>query len=522
MIYVFSTMANQPNDFLFQLIKSLSKAEKRSFKIYATRNSSGEAKFIQLFDAIDKAQEYDEEVIYQKISDLKKSQLSNLKAHLYKQILTSLRLNYISHNVDVQLREQIDHARILYDKGLYKQSLKILDKAKTFSAQHHRITLTTEILGFEKLIESQYITRSLRNRADQLIDETEASIASVDRYHSLSNLALRLYGIYIKAGHVRSERDYDITEKFFKNALSQIDLTEMGFFDQLYLNVSYAWYSLIVQDFLMQYRYAQKWVELFRKNPDMLELEFIWYLKGMHVLLEALFILGHNEKHAQEVRHLKEFIGNPPARANENMETLAFQYYYTSRFNAHFMSGTFSDGLDLIPELEKELVKYQDRIDPHRILVFYYKIACMYFGAGKVEKAVDYLNEIINYPDPRLREDIHCFARILSLICHFELGNKTLVEYQARSTYRFIRKMNDMNLVQEEILKFLRNTSTTDPQLLKTDFKSLRDKLVEAQKKPYQRRAFLYLDIIGWLESKIENKPVQEIIKARFKPRTSS
>lgn len=515
-------MANQPNDHLYQLIKSLSKAEKRSFKIYATRNSPEDAKFIQLFDAIDKTRGYDEEIIITKITGLKRSQLSNLKAHLYKQILTSLRLNYVNHNIDIQLREQIDYARILYDKGLYKQSLKVLEKAKSLSYQHHRITLTTEILGFEKLIESQYITRSLRNRADQLIEETEESVKSVSRYHALSNLALRLYGIYIKAGHVRSERDFDITEKFFGNALKQIDLRGIGFFEKHYLNVSHAWYSLIVQDFLMQYRYAQKWVEHFRKNPDMLELESIWYLKGMHVLLEALFILGHYDKHGQEIKRLKEFLDNPPSRTNENLETLGFQYYYTSLINQHFIAGTFTKGLEIIPELTTQIDKFESRIDPHRILVFYYKIACMYFGAGKIEKTISYLNKIINYPDPRLREDIHCFARILNLIAHFELGNQTLIEYQARSTYRFIRKMNDLNSVQEEILKFLRNLSSTNTQDLKKEFTSLRDKLLKIQEKPYQRRAFLYLDIISWLEAKIDERPIQEVIKSKFKPRNSS
>ena len=512
-------MANQPNDHLYQLIKSLSKAEKRGFKIYATRNSSEDAKFIQLFDAVDKAKDYDEDVIIKKIKGLKKTQLSNLKAHLYKQILTSLRLNYVNHNIDIQLREQIDYARILYDKGLYKQSLKILEKAKALSYENHRITLTTEILGFEKLIESQYITRSLRNRADQLIDETEESVRSVERYHSLSNLSLRLYGIYIKAGHVRSERDFDITEKFFENALKQIDTRDIGFFEKHYLNVSYAWYSLIVQDFLMQYRYAQKWVDHFRKNPDMLALEPIWYLKGVHVLLEALFILGHYEKHQEEVAKLKEFLQNPPTRSNENLETLGFQYYYTSLINSHFMAGTFTEGLSIIPEFNKELEKHTDHIDPHRILVFYYKIACLYFGAGKTEKAIEYLNKIINYPDPRLREDIHCFARILNLIAHFELGNETLLDYQVRSTYRFIRKMNDLNSVQEEILKFLRNLSSTDPKNLRRQFISLREKLIEIQEQPYQRRAFLYLDIISWLECKIDQKPIQEVIKSKFKPR---
>jgi len=509
-------MANQPNDHLYQLIKSLSKAEKRGFKIYATRTSASDAKFIQLFDAIDKAKEYDEDAIFSKISDLKKVQLSNLKAHLYKQILTSLRLNYVNHNIDIQLREQIDYARILYDKGLYRQSLKILDRAKTQSEHNHRITLTTEILGFEKLIESQYITRSLRDRADQLIEETENTVKSVGRYHALSNLSLRLYGIYIKAGHVRSEHDFDITKKFFDQSLKKIDLTNLNFFDELYLNVSHAWYSLIVQDFLMQYRYAQKWVALFQKNTSMLALEPIWYLKGLHVLLEALFILGHHEKHVEVVQQLEEFVKNPPARTNENLETLGFQYYYTGLINSYFMTGRFTDGLSLVPKLEKEIAKFQFRIDPHRILVFYYKIACLYFGAGKVKTSITYLNKIINYPDPRLREDIHCFARILSLIAHFELGNQNLVEYQVRSTYRFIRKMNDLNSVQEEILKFLRNLSSVEPEYLKKEFIKLRDQLIEVQNQPYQRRAFLYLDIIGWLESKIEEKPVQDIIKRRF------
>ena len=33
---------------------------------------------------------------------------------------------------------------------------------------------------------------------------------------------------------------------------------------------------------------------------------------------------------------------------------------------------------------------------------------------------------------------------------------------------------------------------------------------------PYERRAFLYLDIISWLESKIENKPVGEVIRQKY------
>ena len=86
-------MPNRQADELFQLIKTLEKGEKRNFKLYVSRNiSSDELKIITLFDAIDKMDVYDEESILKKNPSIQKQQLSNLKAHLYKQILASLRL----------------------------------------------------------------------------------------------------------------------------------------------------------------------------------------------------------------------------------------------------------------------------------------------------------------------------------------------------------------------------------------------------------------------------------------------
>ena len=54
-------------DALYDLVKSLTKAEKRNFKLYATRQSgNADAKFIALFDAIDSLTEYDEAKILKK------------------------------------------------------------------------------------------------------------------------------------------------------------------------------------------------------------------------------------------------------------------------------------------------------------------------------------------------------------------------------------------------------------------------------------------------------------------------
>ena len=113
-------MSNRFSDTLFQLIKSLEKSEKRHFKLYIKRNSAKEdLKIIELFDTLDKLTDYDETILLKKLKTIEKPQLANVKVHLYKQLLASLRLLKRGDSVDLQLNEQLDYAHILYKKGLY-------------------------------------------------------------------------------------------------------------------------------------------------------------------------------------------------------------------------------------------------------------------------------------------------------------------------------------------------------------------------------------------------------------------
>ena len=48
------------------------------------------------------------------------------------------------------------------------------------------------------------------------------------------------------------------------------------------------------------------------------------------------------------------------------------------------------------------------------------------------------------------------------------------------------------------------------------EFKLLKDKLIEIEKEDFEKRPFLYLDIISWLESKIQGKSMKEIIQSKL------
>lgn len=508
-------MTNAHKDALFVLVKSLSKSEKRQFKLYVGRlGVNTDAKFLSLFNLLDKIKEYNEKIILDS-GVVKKSQLSNLKAHLYKQILVSLRLNPVNQNDRVQIREQLDFATILYQKGLYKQSLKILDKVKTHAIENEEKNIAYEIVELEKIIETQYITRSIPDRANELALQAKELSAQNVMTSKLSNLSLQLYGLMLKVGYARSDEDIKNVEDYFKKHLPNYKIEDLGFREKLWLYKAYLWYSFLIQDFLSCYKYAHKWVRLFYEQRDMIYLNPVFFLKGNHYLLESLFYVKYSSQFKEVLQSLEDMVESKDFPKNDNVSSLAFLYINSNKLNLHFLEGTFEKGLYLVKIVEYGINKHRQRIDAHHVMMFYYKIACLYFGIGDNKTCIQYLKKIINNKNLKMREDLMCFARVLSLVAHYEAGMDYHLEVQLKSTYKFLLKMNDLHAVQKEMIKFLRNLGDIYPNELREQFRKLHAELKKYEDHPYEKRAFLYLDIISWLESHLEDKPVAQIIKEK-------
>jgi hypothetical protein len=499
-------MPNRSTDILFQLIKSLEKAEKRHFKLYIKRSSSREdLKIIQLFDAIDKGRDYDEKLILKKLPGIEKPQVANLKAHLYKELLASLRLLKSSNSIDLQLHEQLDYARILYNKGLYLQSLKILEKVKDLAKTFHQESFLIQVISLEKKIETLHITRSGEGAADKLTAEANEINNQRIEITALSNLALQLYQWYVKHGHARNPKEENGVRQFFQNNMLIGANKVTGFYQRMYLYQSYCWYAFIRQDFLMYYRYSRKWTDLFKAEPMMITVETGHYIKGMHNLLTANFNL----------RNFKQFDKYLARLEHDNFRMQAFVYLTSAHINQHLMKGSFGEGIKMIPEIQNGLEEFQMYIDRHRVLVIQYKTALLYFGNGNYEASIDQLHKIINGPMD-MRIDLQCYARLLHLMAHFELGNDSIIDSLIKSVFRFMSKMENLTAVEEEMFKFLRDNVYESAEKLKPGLKKLLEKIKHFEKDRYETRVFSYLDIISWVESKVFNKPMGAIIHEKF------
>ena len=90
-------------------------------------------------------------------------------------------------------------------------------------------------------------------------------------------------------------------------------------------------------------------------------------------------------------------------------------------------------------------------------------------------------------------------------------------------------KMKNLSTVEVVLFNFLRNSIQTEgdggqltigSEAIKKSFVDLLATLQPLEKNKLESRAFMYLDIISWLESKIQGKDVQSIIREKFTLRT--
>ena len=509
-------MAELQKDFLFVLIKSLSTSEKRQFKLYVNRlGINVDAKFLLLFNELDKMNEYQEEIIIQKKISTKQ-QLSNLKAHLYKQILVSLRMNPIHQNNRIQLREQLDFANILYQKGLHKQALKILDKAKQSALELDEKTIASEIIELEKVIESQFITRSINGRADELIQQS-SEVSLQNQYATqLSNLSLKLYSEMLTHGYVKNDEDRKKVMHIFDSQIKKIKLEKLNFTEKLWYYKAHVWKNQLLQDYKYTLKYAYHWVDLFHQKPEMMFNHPVWYIKGYNYLLKILFLYGQVDRLEESFNNFKKTVNSENFVQNDNLQSLIFLTHYNSLMNIHFIKGEFFAGTKLIPEVELKMEKFKDKIDEHHYLILYLKMAALLFGSKKYPECISYAMKIINSKG-NVQEYLLFHTRILVLMAKFESGIDEDYDEFVKATQKFVQKMKYSDEIHQVIIEFFKKLDGLLPSEQQTIFKNFENQLNTFSENDYYKRTLLYIDIHGWAKSKVKNVDVVEIIKGKVK-----
>ncbi len=117
------------NEELFYLIRSMTKSEKRHFKLSTQGNDAVE--YLALFDAIETQKVYDEPKIKELFKDKAFiNQLTTIKNYLKNRILQSLRNYHSKISKNAELIDIIRNVEILFHKGQYTICKSELNRAE--------------------------------------------------------------------------------------------------------------------------------------------------------------------------------------------------------------------------------------------------------------------------------------------------------------------------------------------------------------------------------------------------------
>jgi hypothetical protein len=508
-------MSNRSKDQLFRLIKSLTKAEKRSFRLYANRTMSDqERKFVALFDLLDRLDEFDEEQVRRKLpGHPSRGQLANLKRHLYRQLLTSLRVNYIQKNIDIQLREQLDFARILYSKGLYMDALRILERSREVAARNHQDILHLEVLEFLKLIEARHITRSRQvdRKMDRLLQESTLRSMVTHTASELANLNIQIHGYYIVYGHAVTPESRQQLEEAWEEMRPEPSPRRFTatFFEQVHRFQSYMWYRYILLDFDAAREHAYEWVNLFNLHPQMRYKDPDLFMRGIYYLLVFLLFSGNEPAYRQYLRDFDHFLEAAADGFNPNSQHIAFVYHNMAWLNYHFLRQDHDAGQARAARIKAGLADHRDAMDPHRLMLFYYKFAYLAFRQEKYDQALEELKQLLLYRQHILRKEMDINARLLQVLCLLANGDYDVADARLTSLSRSLGKSKEATPAQRMSLRLVRDLIKAPEKDRPTVVKYYDRQFRRIEPIGQELKARLYLDVYGWVKEKYRHPRVE-------------
>ncbi|NRA51595.1 MAG: hypothetical protein HRU12_20930, partial [Phaeodactylibacter sp.] len=392
----------------------------------------------------------------------------------------------------------------------------LLNKARKLAYKYEKFTVLIDMLGWEKqLAYARSDIDYLNNALDRIETEErhlQQQLSSISAYR---NLFFRLL--------VSLRKDASLAGTEFRKRLENIVDTPLlkkapegdAHQAQIYYYRTLSIFQLATGDLQAFRQNSERLIELMESRPHFLKEDVSEYISALSNLIMSCGRVGDYEALEVYLEKLKQV-----KPLSQDDELKIHRQYYQNMFSLCIAKGDFKAGMSALKTHLKEREHFDNALFENN--TFYYYYFHISFGAEAYDEALSFLNDWLNLDTTVERQDLQGTARILNLIVHFELGNYVLLDSLIRSTYRYLKKRNQLHDVEREIISFIRKaTGSPSRRELITAYENLKHEFKQLQAaeraKSFFVRAF---DVMAWLESKLEEKTYGEIIKRKFGERS--
>lgn len=507
-------------DRLHQLVQSLELNEKRYFKLQASLQKK-DSNLARLFDYYAESKGYNERELRNRFKGEKfLDQLAVTQNHLYELILRTMRLYHLKRSVEFNLQGMLQDVQFLYEKGLFEQSAQLLRKVRKAAEKNDLYLVMLSVLHWESMILSEgfYVGKDELD-IDAISDEYYEILGALQNEREYSDLQAKIFNNYYKVGIERGNSDYKTNDQIVNQfALKDAERALTFKSKCCYLNI-HAQYNKINGNWEAAYDYRKQLFDLVDErfgtgySRDIVKRYFV-ALNNLVPVSIKLKKWSEADLYLTKLESIEE--QSLSSYFSEEMKMRILMQASIGRLALYTRLGNKEAGLELVEKLAEMKDQFENYHRTYVVLHLYFNIAYFLFTVGFYSRSVRWLNMVLNDTAIKSAEDLHASTRILTMILQFELGRSELLEYLARSTYRFLSKLEGVYQFEEVMLGFMKRVSRNERIRENKDlFINLKEELLKAGYEPGERNALSTLDLGAWVDSKISGKPLFEVLKEK-------
>jgi hypothetical protein len=491
---------------LLQLIATMSRQEKRYFKLYAAFYTKEQGNnLLRLFEAIERLKPSSAAGLAAAVrSEPYARHLSLLKNQLTEQILDSLLSYGSTKKTSHILQRQIMHADVLSERGLHTQAGKVLARAEKKAVHTEESLLQMEILYRRRALLFKQVTASFEEEIRELYTKGKdilAEISSTGTYREMMDL-MQVIATRYSASPTKADKKKmdDIVAVLLENKKEILSFT-----NALTHHNILGTYSMLVNNTAEALVHYRSIAQLWRRYPDKIEERPGQYLRHLSNYLNCLV----TERRPEEFAEITQEIRNRLAVADTDPQ-IRFNLWNLELLFA-MNNGNLDACVYTVAEVEQYLLSHTGSIDPTTYLTLCHTCSIYYFLQGRYARSLEHINLLQAEAGAAIKQDIQSFSRIFSLVAHYELNNHDILDNSIRAAKRYLKKNSEPGALEKAVMSGIRALMTAVDTADRTKaFRSLHYNLLEILHGSTEELLGM-TELLFWTQSHLNNCSIREL-----------
>jgi hypothetical protein len=484
------------HDPLAELIRSLTKAEKRYFKL-STNLQKGNKKYIELFDALDKGEEFRE-------TSGSRSQLPVLRNYLQHLILRGLRSFHEEASLDIELRNELSEIELLFSRKHYTLATRILERAKKRALAHERYPIVLQLIDWEMRLNGPESSSHQQEIIERVHEDWREAMTRFEEIRVLRKIYDDTYFHKMQKGLARDAESEQEYHALVDHPLLKDPPEKLTFQGQVLYYLIYSRYYHAIGKLDLDSKSSKAVLTLFDKHPErIIDLESYYNRAVLFQLNEAMGENRYDVAYSMIDRLRRNKYAFDPEQNRFTALLLEFGILQGV--------GMFEQAQKLVPELIRMRDQELARRSKWSLAIIDDQLSRQFFAMGDYDNALEWSNRILYQKGGVLGQNLQSTVRILVLMSHFELANYKYLKYATKAAYQYLYRHDRLFPTEKRLLSFF---STADKSTKPEDFLELKRDLDAIKASPLERTVVDYSDLFVWVRAKAESRTFHEIVRA--------